>query len=725
MRIRTQLLAFVLTVVLAGFTTILIVSYFSSRKAMVSEIRQKAENIKNMNQEYLNGLFESASKVASGMATAVRADPNISEDKVHALLKENIIWNPQIYGMTIFFEPKPHEKGKKLFAPYYFRHGQLMKYIPARPDFDFEKHDWYSQPKEKALPIWTEPYYDKGANAIMATHSVPIFVGGNFKGLATIDLSLEDLAKKINSIKIGERGYAVLISPSGTFLAHPSPEEYVLKKKLPEVALDVDDLGFRKLAGDIIRGKSGAIEITDPLNGELTWATYTTVPSTGYSLAVFIPKEELFLSVNQLGKNILWISLAVTALLSSAIAAISFRITKPIKDLSESAMKIANGDLNAEIKGSSEKNEVGALTENVQTMVRTIKDMVRAISDEKEKFERVFIAMSDGIVTTDPTWKIVNVNAAASMMLDVKVGSNLMEHISKTFESDFDLKELLDYSKKDKHFDVIKPETDQVGEIIFSGTLNTIFDSDGHISSHVLSVRNVTEERKEELNKSTLLSLISHKLRTPLTVLLNTGYLFKDGVMGDLDERQSKGVRMMMEQSEKLQDLVDKLIGYVAVTSKQEAKVETLNLPKFVKEFVHSRNFTVDHKNPKVELDISDDVVFWSFNKERFELILAELIENSTKFNENDDVVINVRLGIEQDLLVIEVSDNGIGIAPIYHDRVFDKFYQVDKHFTGNMQGMGLGLALVKAFVDSCKGSIRILSKEGAGSVFRMEFYPS
>jgi len=721
MKLRTQLLIFILGVVLIGFATILVVSYHSSRKTVVGEIYEKAENIRQKHQEYLNGFFRASGKVASGMAHSVRLHEKMSEKEVHDLLKQNLTWNPEIYGMTIFFEPEPDEVGKKLFAPYYFRHGQLMKYIPAKPTFEFQDQDWYREPKEQSKPVWTEPYYDKGADAIMTTYSVPIYQEGKFIGLATVDIGLDALAKRVEAIQIGQSGYAMLVSRNGTFLAHPV-REFVLNRKIQDLAEEEDDKDFKELSGKMVKGRDGAMSVLDPHSGKRSWVTYGTIPFTGYSLAVLIPENELLLSVGQLGRTILWISAVVTVLLVLAIFMISTHITNPIRKLSKSAQMIASGHLDTEISGSDSRSEVGRLTDNIQKMVGTIRQMLAAVSEEKEKFEKVFTTMSDGIVVTDAGWKVISVNQAAVHMLDINAGMHLIDHLSKNYQSNFNLTELLDYKRKDKHIEIIRPESEQVGEMFFCGSINTIVDADDRITSNVLTVRDVTEERKEELNKSNLLSLISHKLRTPITVLQGTASLFTDGILGDLTEKQMENMRKMTVQASKLQDLVGRLIGYVTLTGASKVEREEIDMASFLTDLTEKHSWESEGRVADVEVDVAPDVGKWMFNPGHLRLIVSELVENATRFNHQEKSEIKITCRRESGGLILEVTDNGMGIASIHHDHIFERFFQVDKDFTGNKEGIGLGLSLVKAFVDSMGGTILVSSKEGEGTTFTLEF---
>ncbi|MFH1652513.1 MAG: cache domain-containing protein [Pseudomonadota bacterium] len=489
MKIRTQLLVFILSVVLVGLASVITMSYNLSRKTVISEIYKQAESVKFRYRDYIDGYFKAAENVATGMAISVMTDDDISEPRIHKLLMESVKWNPEIYGMTIFLEPSSEERGKKLFAPYYFRDGKLMKYVPAEGTFKFWEQGWYSKPKEMGAPVWTEPYLDLGTKTIMTTFSVPIYRNKTFIGLATVDISLDALSRKINSIKIGEMGYAFLVSRDGTFLTHPDPGKYVLKEKIESVASQSQDQGFKELSRMMIEGKSGATSVVDPFKKKSSWVTYATVPASGYSLAIFIPEDELLSSADLLRDKILAVSVGVVILLVIIIVFVSSRITRPIADLSASAKEIAEGNLEASIRGSKSKSEIGGLTRDLTKMVGALKSSLESVREEKDKFQRVFSTMSDGVLTTTPAWEVMSCNPAACEMIGISKGDDLVGKMADKFQQSLQMKDVVDATKQEKRIELVSSEEKKR---ILSAVINTIHDNNNRVVEYVWTIRDIT-----------------------------------------------------------------------------------------------------------------------------------------------------------------------------------------------------------------------------------------
>jgi signal transduction histidine kinase len=127
-------------------------------------------------------------------------------------------------------------------------------------------------------------------------------------------------------------------------------------------------------------------------------------------------------------------------------------------------------------------------------------------------------------------------------------------------------------------------------------------------------------------------------------------------------------------------------------------------------------------KRVETALDCPDETVALKMNSGHLDLIFNNLVENAIKFGDKDPVRVNVAVRKNAQRVEVSVSDNGRGIPPEETDKVFEKFYQIEKYFTGSVEGAGLGLAIVRRLVSAYGGSVRLSSRLGAGSTFTMTF---
>jgi signal transduction histidine kinase len=268
-------------------------------------------------------------------------------------------------------------------------------------------------------------------------------------------------------------------------------------------------------------------------------------------------------------------------------------------------------------------------------------------------------------------------------------------------------------------FKLSRRESETMGPLHLECTIIPIRGEGGILKERVLGIRNITERETEDRAKNDFLSLISHKLFTPLSVLQGRIALLKDGLLGELNEKQAKDVGSMVEQSAKLRGLIENLVNFVTLEGAAIDKSrEEIDVPAFVGEIARDAQIRYSNKHAKVAVKLSEHADKIQFNRKYLQLITGELINNGLKFNLSDPATVEVEIKKDADNIVIAVSDNGIGIPPEFADRIFDKFFQIEKYFTGNVEGVGLGLSYVKRIVENFGGTIEAVSQPGKGSTF-------
>ena len=243
---------------------------------------------------------------------------------------------------------------------------------------------------------------------------------------------------------------------------------------------------------------------------------------------------------------------------------------------------------------------------------------------------------------------------------------------------------------------------------------SVVRDPSGAISSVVLLVRDVTEERREERLQQNFLSAISHKLHTPLAVITLQASLLREGVCGPMTHQQQESLDAILETASKLGGLIDRLLEFTTLHAQAlqpagEPLVLSRHLPALLERLVKR----APDKRVDCRLDCPQTDLAAGINPVYFDVIMTNLIENAIKFNDKDVVHITVRVAQRNGRLECAVTDNGPGIPPEEHERIFHQFYQVEKEFTGNVEGIGLGLALVKWLVTAYGGEIRVSSTLG------------
>jgi hypothetical protein len=213
----------------------------------------------------MNNEMRSLARIAEDTALLLGIARDIDEDELYAILRQTTGRSPLLYGAAIAFEPGVF-KGKPLFSPYVYDLDLKQMDIgdisgSSGYDYTDGSWEWYTGVKETQAPLWTEPYYDNGAgNLEMTTYSHPLFRDGQFIGVTTIDLRLDQLSSAISSQLDGDM--FMIMSPGGTFVSHYQPEQ-ALHGSLQDFGVNQENLEYEAVEDAILNGERGFAVIDD------------------------------------------------------------------------------------------------------------------------------------------------------------------------------------------------------------------------------------------------------------------------------------------------------------------------------------------------------------------------------------------------------------------------------------------------------------------------------
>lgn len=354
---------------------------------------------------------------------------------------------------------------------------------------------------------------------------------------------------------------------------------------------------------------------------------------------------------------------------------------------------------------------------------------------EKEKIEAVFSGMGDGAIVTDAKMNLVMLNSSARNFLGVGkrdyLGKKILQVVrqfkafsrwepKKAALPGVPLKELLTKEDRVMTFDLVrrKPKT-----LVLSGIATRIVDEENRVVGYVMIIRDVTSERKEEYLKASFVSSITHKLKTPLTCI--DGYLpllREKERLSKLDKVGRDAVRIIDSQGKRLYQLIDELLGFSVLESESLGLArgkESLN--SIVKMSLKKLASRIRSRGAKVVVaDSIDEVSPLLVDREKIQEVIQNIVENAIKFNDKKEkrVEISARPLKGEKFIRVEIKDNGPGIPSEEREKIFSKFYQIEETFTGQVEGAGLGLAVVKQVVEAHGGKVGVESRLGWGSKF-------
>lgn len=245
----------------------------------------------------------------------------------------------------------------------------------------------------------------------------------------------------------------------------------------------------------------------------------------------------------------------------------------------------------------------------------------------------------------------------------------------------------------------------------------------GHFSQLVRTQR-LLSERAEQRNqaKTELLNILSHELKTPLTVIGSYTQALKSAALGEINRDQEEALSKVLRQTENLENIVNVILDSASVeTGAVTVRTEELVLSEFVEELKQTYDGSLVDPKVKLVWDYPVPMPVVMSDPGKLKIILQNLINNAAKFTDDGEIRVAARVHPQRQTMEFTVSDTGIGIASEQLPFLFDKFWQADAARTRTQSGIGMGLYIVKAFTELLHGTLTVNSTPGKGSEFRVE----
>ena len=363
--------------------------YHFSVQQRIQQTTQLARNYAGRIDDH----FSILAQVAHDSAAFMEITNNPDVTGIYNLLRSNLRHNPLIFGSAIAFEPYQYEPDRRLFSPYAFRDGDEIKTMDIGTqayDYTGDKWEWYAKPRALDKPIWTEPYFDEGAgNILMETCSVPFYNNGNFLGVATIDIPLNNLQEHVGREFLHEQPF-IIVSSQGRFISHPDPA-MIMHETIQHRASVSGDPDYQDLADRLLSGQTGVIRVNslDQVANEPFWVIFAPIESTGWALATALPEAEIlqFLKL-QITRGIIGVSVLIIFVIIS-ILVIGTRITRPILSLAGVVKQLGTGNFSVNINNVNSRDEIGDLARAFNHMVEQLQYHIEAVTRETASREAV------------------------------------------------------------------------------------------------------------------------------------------------------------------------------------------------------------------------------------------------------------------------------------------------------------------------------------------------
>jgi two-component system phosphate regulon sensor histidine kinase PhoR len=344
---------------------------------------------------------------------------------------------------------------------------------------------------------------------------------------------------------------------------------------------------------------------------------------------------------------------------------------------------------------------------------------LRVITTEKGRLKTVVNAIVAGILVTELDKHVVLSNPALGRMMDVDpeaiTGTHMESPALEPLREMFDDLLAGEYGPDDS----LTREIESPGgrPISLRATAQTVASENDEIIGLVVVVRDITQQKELEKEKSAFVAMLTHELRSPLSAVDTQFHVVLKGLAGDLSEKQRDMFTRMKNRINNVLLMINDLLDLSKIEARQfsEAKSPT-NMGPVVEECVDLLRAQAVEKKLEIASRCSQDLPLVMADINRIRDVITNLISNAIRYTAVGRVDIDAEA--KDGFVVIKVSDTGLGIAPQYHDKVFDRFFRVKDQRARNVVGTGLGLPIVKAIVEDHQGTVELDSEIDRGSTF-------
>ena len=413
---------------------------------------------------------------------------------------------------------------------------------------------------------------------------------------------------------------------------------------------------------------------------------------------------QLFMIIMQALVIGLLISLLLSFLLSKTMVG-------PIEKLTAGAEKVAAGDFESRLPVES-TDEIGILTGTFNEMASVLQQTLAAVENERTKLDTLFLHMTDGVVAFDHTGRLIHRNPAAATMLGRTLGED--SRYDQLFGSLYPMEQILALHRPD-YAEAQQVVGDRMLELYLAP-----FSSDQEKGGVLIVLHDVTEQHRNEERRKEFVANVSHELRTPLTNVRSYAETLRSAE-GDIpQEMENSFLDIIISETDRMTHIVQDLLTLSRLDAgNTEMRFAPFSFRESVANVCRANAMEARRHSHTLTCTLAENMPEISGDRQRLEQVVTNILGNAIKYTP-DGGHIAVTGGGSGRSVWVEVTDDGIGIPEKDRDRIFDRFYRVDKARSRESGGTGLGLSIAKEIVERHHGSLRLVPREGRGTTIRL-----
>ena len=394
-------------------------------------------------------------------------------------------------------------------------------------------------------------------------------------------------------------------------------------------------------------------------------------------------------------------SLVVTIIIGFII---SKSITDPINDITIKASKLAEGNFDQMVEVRSD-DEIGTLSKTFNFLTLELKKGIREVSREKSKLEAIINYMEDGLVAINEEGQVIHHNPKALKLLG----------FDEVLDQDI-IGDLMSIYNSGRMSTGIGTKNVKYNKRVLKVNFAPFLDERSVKVGAVFVLQDITEEERLDNMRREFVANVSHELKTPLTSIKSYTETILDGV--EDPELQRTFLEVVNTEADRMSRLVRDLLELSNFDSDTvRLKKNEYNLNQMITSCVFKVKVTADQKHQTIIKQLPEKPMIGVIDYDKIEQVILNILSNAIKYTGDDgQIEIDLRMGETNEWFDIVVTDTGMGIPEEDLERIYERFYRVDKARSRALGGTGLGLSIAKEIIEAHHGKITITSEYGLGT---------
>ena len=518
----------------------------------------------------------------------------------------------------------------------------------------------------------------------------------------------DDCDKFCNDLVVESKVRLTIIDASGKVLCDSGKDRYALENHAsrPEIQ--------KALAGEI----ASSVRYSQSVNVDMIYAAVPVYRDNRVigAIRLSLPISSINDALAEIYTKVALGGLAFILMIIFISIFISQKISSPLESMKDITEKFAVGELNYRLP-DQETLELAGLADSLNKMAFQLNDRINTIANQKNEQQAILLSMVEGVIAVDSEERIINLNQAAEKILKVTsaeaIGKYIQQAVRNAHIQSFVRRILHGESLVEDEFALARKS-----DVLIQAHGTILRNAAGRHIGAVIVLNDITRLRQLETVRRDFVANVSHELRTPITSIKGFVETLQEGAIDKPNEAR-RFLEIIARQVDRLNGIIEDLLALSRIEQQEEKSEIELGLHK-IKPVLQASMQICETMSLSgevlVEIDCDEELA-GVINPDLMQQAIVNLLNNAIKYSPKRSAVKISAKRIDGGIK-IDVIDNGPGIPTEHHDRIFERFYRVDKERSRSLGGTGLGLAIVRHIVLAHHGKVSLVSAPGQGSIF-------